>query len=170
MASSLANVSAFGLLTVDVRNDYVQTAVCKHDRLEYASVEKTFSELTGRAGEALDAEGFARAEHHFVRTVDLRYFGQAFEVRVNVPEGVVDADFADAVATSFHDAHRALYGYDFRDDTRQQVEWVNLRVTDRPIGLVLTTPRQTGGPERAAGPGFSGGCRRLSGRPGDERW
>jgi len=129
VAQNPGNVSAFGLLTVDVRNDYVQTAVCKHDRLEYASVEKTFGELTGRAGEALDAEGFARGDHHFIRTVDLRYFGQAFEVRVNVPEGVVDADFADAVATSFHDAHRALYGYDFRDDARQQVEWVNLRVT-----------------------------------------
>jgi N-methylhydantoinase A len=123
------NVSAFGLLTVDVRNDYVQTAVCKHDKLDYASVEKTFGELTGRAGTALDAEGFARGDHQYVRTVDLRYFGQAFEVRVNVPEGVVDAGFAHAVATSFHDAHRALYGYDFRDDARQQVEWVNLRVT-----------------------------------------
>ena len=31
--------------------------------------------------------------------------------------------------TRFHDEHRALYGYDFRDDPRQQVEWVNLRVT-----------------------------------------
>lgn len=129
VAQNPGNVSAFGLLTVDVRNDYVQTAVCRHDRLEYASVEKTFSELTGRAGEALDAEGFARADHQFVRTADLRYFGQAFEVRVNVPVGLVDADFADAVATSFHDAHRALYGYDFRDDSRQQVEWVNVRVT-----------------------------------------
>ncbi len=28
------NVSAFGLLTVDVRNDYVQTHVSRHDRLE----------------------------------------------------------------------------------------------------------------------------------------
>jgi len=129
VAQNPGNVSAFGLLTVDVRNDYVQTAVCRHDHLEYASVEKTFSELTGRAGEALDAEGFVRDAHQYVRTADLRYFGQAFEVRVNVPEGVVDADFADAVATSFHDAHRALYGYDFRDDARQQVEWVNLRVT-----------------------------------------
>ncbi|MHB1472189.1 MAG: hydantoinase/oxoprolinase family protein [Dermatophilaceae bacterium] len=144
VAQNPGNVSAFGLLTVDVRNDYVQTAVCRHDRLEYASVEKTFGELTGRAGEALDAEGFARADHHFVRTVDLRYFGQAFEVRVNVPEGGVDADFADAVATSFHDAHRALYGYDFRDDARQQVEWVNLRVTGigpitRPVLTEITT-------------------------------
>lgn len=123
------NVSAFGLLTVDVKNDYVQTSVCRHDQLEYTSVEKTFSELTGRAGDALDAEGFARADHRYTRTADLRYFGQAFEVRVSVPEGAVDACVADAVATSFHDEHRALYGYDFRDDARQQVEWVNLRVT-----------------------------------------
>jgi len=122
-------VSAFGLLTVDVKNDYVQTSVCKHDQLEHTSVEKMFSELAGRAGAALDAEGFARADHRYVRTADLRYFGQAFEVRVGVPEGAVDAEFADAVATSFHDAHRSLYGYDFRDDPRQQVEWVNLRVT-----------------------------------------
>ena len=144
------NVSAFGLLTVDVKNDYVQTAVCRHDRLEHASVEKTFGELTGRAGEALDAEGFARADHRYVRTADLRYFGQAFEVRVDVPDGVVDADLAGAVATSFHDAHRALYGYDFRDDPRQQVEWVNLRVTG--IGPItrpgLTADRQRPGRAR----------------------
>jgi N-methylhydantoinase A len=123
------NVSAFGLLTVDVKNDYVQTAVCRHDKLELASVEKILSELTGRAAAALDTEGFARNDHRYVRTGDLRYFGQAFEVRVSIPEGAIDAEVADAVATSFHDAHRALYGYDFRGDARQQVEWVNLRVT-----------------------------------------
>jgi len=122
-------VSAFGLLTVDVKNDYVQTAVCRSDRLDFALVEKTFGELTGRAGQTLDVEGFAPADHRYVRTVDVRYFGQAFEVRVSIPEGVVDTDFAETVATSFHDAHKALYGYDFRDDSRQQVEWVNLRVT-----------------------------------------
>ncbi|HEX8970435.1 hydantoinase/oxoprolinase family protein [Oryzihumus sp.] len=123
------NVSAFGLLTVDVKNDYVQTAVAKHTQLDLAGVEKTFAELTERAAEALDAEGFARADHRYVRTVDLRYFGQAFEVRVNAPEGAVDTGFAETVATAFHDAHKGLYGYDFRDDARQQVEWVNLRVT-----------------------------------------
>jgi N-methylhydantoinase A len=34
-----------------------------------------------------------------------------------------------AVAEAFHTEHRQLYGYDFADDPRQQVEWVNLRVT-----------------------------------------
>ncbi|MDR6862415.1 hydantoinase/oxoprolinase family protein [Phycicoccus sp. 3266] len=126
------NVSAFGLLTVDVKNDYVQTMVARHGSLDLAAVQKTFDELTDRAASALDAEGFPRDRHRYVRTVDLRYFGQAFEVRVPAPgggSGQVDAAYADAVADAFHAEHRALYGYDFAGDPTQQVEWVNLRVT-----------------------------------------
>ena len=123
------NVSAFGLLTVDVKNDYVQTAVARHDALDHAAVQKTFDELVGRAAKALDAEGFPRESHRYSRTVDLRYFGQAFEVRVAAPDASIDDAYAVAVADSFHAEHRALYGYDFRDDPTQQVEWVNLRVT-----------------------------------------
>ena len=37
--------------------------------------------------------------------------------------------YAAAVADTFHGEHRQLYGYDFRGDPTQQVEWVNLRVT-----------------------------------------
>jgi len=158
------NVSAFGLLTVDVKNDYVQTAVCRHDTLEHALVEKTLSELTGRAAAALDTEGFPRADHRYVATADLRYFGQAFEVRVGVPEGAIDSDLADAVALSFHDAHRALYGYDFRDDARQQVEWVNLRVTGigpitRPeLTLIATAEDSAQGSAERARTGTRGVC------------
>ena len=35
-----------------------------------------------QAAAALDREGFARAEHRYLRSADLRYVGQAFEVRV----------------------------------------------------------------------------------------
>ncbi|GAA2493978.1 hydantoinase/oxoprolinase family protein [Terrabacter carboxydivorans] len=123
------NVSAFGLLTVDVKNDYVQTSVARHHALDHAAVQKTFDDLTAKAASALDAEGFPREAHRYTRTVDLRYFGQAYEVRVAAPEGDVDEAYAAGVASRFHDEHRALYGYDFRDDPTQQVEWVNLRVT-----------------------------------------
>ncbi len=121
------NLSAFGLLTVDVKNDYVQTYVARHACLDTDLVARHFAALTARAAEALRAEGFADAEHRFVRTADLRYFGQAFEVRVGAADDP-DADL-DAVVTAFHDAHEQLYGYCFRDRPEQQVEWVNLRVT-----------------------------------------
>ncbi len=123
------NVSAFGLLTVDVKNDYVQTHVARHASLDHGAVEKILDELTAKAAAALDAEGFAREDHEYVRTVDLRYFGQAYEVRVPAGTGRVDEALATAVADRFHDEHRQLYGYDFRHDPTQQVEWVNLRVT-----------------------------------------
>jgi N-methylhydantoinase A len=123
------NLSAFGLLTVDVKNDYVQTAVARHARLDLAAVASTLQELQARAAATLDAEGFARQAHRYLRSADLRYYGQAFEVRVPVPDGRVDPAMADATVAAFHDAHERLYGYCFRDRPEQQVEWVNLRVT-----------------------------------------
>ena len=92
------NVSAFGLLTVDVKNDYVQTHVALADQLDAAEVAAMYDELSVRAGDALTKEGFPLDEHRFARTADLRYFGQAFEVRVPVPEGPVDAAALSAVA------------------------------------------------------------------------
>ncbi|HET9897585.1 MAG TPA: hydantoinase/oxoprolinase family protein [Streptosporangiaceae bacterium] len=123
------NVSAFGLLTVDVRIDHVRTAVRRHDSLDAEVVEGTFAGLSAEAADGLASQGFTADSWRLVRTADLRYFGQAFEVRVPVPSGPFDAGVAAGVAGAFHDAHRALYGYDFRSDARQHVEWVNLRVT-----------------------------------------
>lgn len=145
------NVSAFGLLTVDVKNDYVQTSVARHDGLDLGAVRATYDDLTQRAAQALEREGFPSTAHRFVRTADLRYLGQAYEVRVTAPDGEVDEAFATAVADAFHDQHRALYGYDFRGDPHQHVEWVNLRVTGvgpitRPDVRTIA-PRETGAPE-----------------------
>ena len=126
-------------------------------------VQGTFDDLTNRAAKALDAEGFPRPAHRYSRTVDLRYFGQAFEVRVAAPDGTVDDAYAAAVADAFHAEHRALYGYDFRHDPTQQVEWVNLRVTGvgpitRPVLRDLPA-RDSGSPTRES----------LSDLPGDDR-
>src|SRR3954470_11551508 len=123
------NVSAFGLLTVDVRNDYVQTVVSRHADLDLDRVQAGYADLEARAQDALDGEGFDRAVQRMQRTADLRYVGQAFEVRVPVGDGERDRAAAETVAQAFHAAHRRLYGYDFADDPRQAVEWVNLRVS-----------------------------------------
>src|SRR5690242_3823594 len=146
------NVSAFGLLTVDVRNDYVQTVVSKHVELDLDRVRAVFADLEGQARTALDGEGFDRGLQRMQRSADLRYVGQAFEVRVPVSDGELDAAAAEEVAQTFHAAHRQLYGYDFATDPRQAVEWVNLRVSGigpiRRPDLVELDPKD-GGTERA---------------------
>jgi len=123
------NLSAFGLLTVDVRIDYVQTAVQGHDQLDLGRLAGVYADLEGRASAALDAEGFPPEQRQLVRSADLRYAGQAYEVRVDAPGGVVGPAFAAAVAGAFHAAHEQLYGYSFAGRADQRVEWVNLRVT-----------------------------------------
>ena len=52
------NLSAFGLLTVDVRNDYVRTAVARHDRLDLTEVAKVLDQLTAEA----DAQNTVRSD------------------------------------------------------------------------------------------------------------
>ena len=95
-----------------------QTNVSLHEHLSGEQVAVIFDELTARAAKALDGEGFLAEEHRFARTVDLRYFGQAFEVRVAVPDGPFDQASLDEVARRFHAEHRGLYGDDFAEETR----------------------------------------------------
>src|SRR3712207_7678865 len=52
----------FRSLTVDVRNDYVQTVVARHADLDLDRVRAVYSGLEERARTALDGEGFPRQE------------------------------------------------------------------------------------------------------------
>ncbi|CAN5503070.1 hydantoinase/oxoprolinase family protein [soil metagenome] len=146
------NLSALGLLTVDVRNDYVQTLVQRHNDASPDELAAVFDSLESRAASALSNEGFDPADHVLVRSADLRYFGQAFEVRVTAPPGPVDDNFFADALVRFHDEHERLYGYCYRDDPMQTVEWVNLRATG--IGPITRpemreSPPGDGDPERA---------------------
>ncbi|TYB44625.1 hydantoinase/oxoprolinase family protein [Actinomadura chibensis] len=146
------NLSAFGLLTVDVKNDYVRTRVVRDAELDPALPAAIYAELEAEAAEALAREGFPPDRRRFARSADLRYYGQAFEVRVAAPAGPPDGAFRAEVVRRFHDAHEALYGYCHRDDPRHPVEWVNLRVSgigpiDRP--RLAERPPGDGDPSRA---------------------
>jgi N-methylhydantoinase B len=122
-------VSAFGLLTVDVRSDHVRTAIRRDDELDLTAVATSYAELADDALRTLAAEGFSADESQLARSADLRYAGQAYEVRVPAPAGDVDAGLTERVVAEFHRAHERLYGYSFAGRPDQAVEWVNLRVT-----------------------------------------
>jgi N-methylhydantoinase A len=130
------NVSAYGLLTVDVKNDYVRTFVTRD--LSPRSAAAVYAELEGQAAAALDREGFPRERHVYARSADLRYYGQAYEVRVAAPAGPIDDAWRADVLARFHTAHDRLYGYAYREDPRHAVEWVNLRVSG--IGPIARPP------------------------------
>jgi N-methylhydantoinase A len=138
--------SAFGLLIVDLRNDYVITDVQNASDFGPASTQERYQRLEQQALDALARHGVPPERQRLLRSADMRYQGQAYEVRVDMPGGTVDAATGKQAVEAFHLAHRRAYGYDYRG--KQQVEFVNLRVTG--LGLIdKPTLReiQPGGPD-----------------------
>ncbi len=125
--------SAYGLLLTDVRIDLVHTDVQREDQLDRTRVTAQFDELEARVRERLTVEGFVADTIKLSHFLDLRYGGQAYEVRVPVQDEHSDRGRAldDAIA-AFHVAHQDLYGYSYQG--REPVELVNVGVTG--LGLL----------------------------------
>lgn len=124
--------SAFGLLVVDLRNDYVLTKVQSEEDFDPATTQALYQRLEALATDALARHGVPAERTVLLRSADLRYHGQAYEVRIDVSDGAVTAELGRQIVEAFHQAHHSTYGYDYRG--RQQVEFVNLRVTG--LGLI----------------------------------
>jgi N-methylhydantoinase A len=126
------NVSAFGLLAVDLKDDYVTTLVRRHDEVDAGEVAGTFAPLESEAIASLLAQGVAEERVRLVRSVDVRYLGEAHEITVDARQPF---QAAEAVGR-FHDAHERIYGYAYREG--EVVEFVNWTVTG--VGLIERPP------------------------------
>jgi N-methylhydantoinase A len=146
------NVSALGLLAVDLKSDYVATVVQREDRFDPGPLNAAYERLLAVAERDLRSQGMPEERRRFVRAADLRYFGQAYEVRIEIPSGVVDDATLRQAVDGFHDAHERLYGYSYRGT--QLVEIVNVRVTgigviDKPLMAEAPTASGHAAPMRA---------------------
>ncbi|HEX6507466.1 MAG TPA: hydantoinase/oxoprolinase family protein [Chloroflexota bacterium] len=130
------NVSALGLLAVDLKSDYVATVVQREDRFDLPALEDAFARLETVAQRDLEDQGVETGRRRTIRSADIRYFGEAYELRVDLPASGLDEEVLRAAINRFHDAHQQLYGYTYRGT--QLVEIVNVRVT--AIGAIDKPP------------------------------
>ena len=145
---SPGNVSAFGLLAVDLKDDYVTTLVMRHDAVDGAAVESVLSELEEAARASLADQGVDPGRIALLRAVEARYLGEAHELSLAL-SGSFDA--AAAVA-AFHDAHERAYGYAYRSG--EVVEFVNWKVTG--LGLIDRPNLEPAAPPASARPDPAG--------------
>jgi N-methylhydantoinase A len=117
--------SAIGMLTADVRHDYVQTYITSTDNLDLNKLEALYNQLETEAASQLAAEGFKNDNAVLLRTADMRYSGQSFELGVSVPAGELKPEHIKAIEAQFHDMHMKQYGYQRPGET---IELVNLRL------------------------------------------
>ncbi len=121
-------LSTQGLLSSDIKNDYVRTLRQRQEGLDLAAFGTALSELENQAQAWLTAEGIAEPEQQLLRSADLRYANQGYEITVAVPVGTVGPETLEQTIAAFHDEHQRLYTY---ASPELPVEIVNLRVSAR---------------------------------------
>lgn len=117
--------SAFGMLSADVRHDYVKTYISPAVEADHKQVEGLFVEMEAQATDQLNREGFSGEAVILDRKVDMRYLRQAYELTVPLIKTPFSPEAALQLVRRFHDMHRHAYGY-ARDE--EPVEVVNLRL------------------------------------------
>lgn len=120
------NFSALGLLVAPVRYDAVQTYQAHGDQIDLEYLAEVYDRLQSEVAERLSDEGFSAEHSQFIRQADLRYYGQAYELTVDVPNGRVGEQTWQQIEERYHQAHEQAYGFSKMTDP---VELVNLRVS-----------------------------------------
>ena len=136
--------SAVGMLATDIRHEFVATRRLRLDGLAPATLEALFAEFLAEGEARLVRDGVPLAERRMVRSADLRYHGQSFELPVTVPPGpLAPADVA-RLRDEFHAMHERAYGYAAPEDA---VELVNVR-----LAAIGVTPKPRRAPLPEGGP------------------
>lgn len=78
---------AMGLLQSDVRQDYIQVFMRDLDGDVAQAALDGFAQLRARASDTLTREGFTGEQAAYRRALDLRYRGQQWDLRVELPNG-----------------------------------------------------------------------------------
>ena len=84
----------------------------------------------------------------------MRYAGQGFEIRVDLPLGVLGDDFASAAVAAFETAYKATYGYADSGAPVEAIDWYLIAtvpgIGDRgAVSKQLTAPHATAPTQRA---------------------
>jgi N-methylhydantoinase A len=119
-------LSTYGLLSTDLKNDYVQTCYQEGPQFDLGHIGALYADLERQALSWLQSEAVPTDAQRLVRSADLRYAHQSFELTCPLPSGELTPSSLEQLVRAFHHEHQRLYTYDLPNAS---VELVNLRVT-----------------------------------------
>jgi len=117
--------SALGLLVSATEHSAVRTFVREVDALKLADIETASRALEGEVMQAFAAEGHDVKRVELLRTAELRYVGQAYELPVTLAAGPIDLE---AMRSAFDAEHARTYGHSSPGDP---VDLISLKVMGR---------------------------------------
>ena len=118
--------SATGLVLSDIKADGVYTKLLTMEQVNPEILNDIYRKLDEEGVANLDKQDVPQENRLLIRTCDMRYFGQAFELSVPVPPGEIDEQVIADMIDAFHEMHRQAFGHCMKEDP---VEFVNYRVS-----------------------------------------
>ena len=138
--------SAVGLLEADNRIDAALTRVVRIRPDAAAEIAAVYEELEARVRADLARLGGAAAPK-WSRYAYMRYVGQGYERKVDLPGGPVDGDYPGKVGEAFVESYLRNFGFTDPDARIEAIDWC----------LVATVPGDRAAPRRFEGAGEAGG-------------
>lgn len=134
-------LSAFGMLTTDLRYDYTRSFTADLATLRLDDIRKMTAEMAEQGLQELRRQGVAQADISIDLAADMRYLDQIYEVTVPIPNlNLADGAIRDQWSANFHRRYEELYAYHQLD---QEIRLVTLRVTVTGLLAKTKLPRRT---------------------------
>jgi N-methylhydantoinase A len=114
--------SALGLLTAERKVDLGITRVMRLDPGKDEALRAAFAELEARVTAEARRMG-GKGDVAVLRSASMRYVGQGYELRVDLPSGPIGAGYAAAALRVFHDAYLREYGYNNPNASVEATDW-----------------------------------------------
>jgi len=147
--------SAFGFLLAPMSFDLSRSYITRLEELQWERLNSIYAELEAEGRELLLDAGVALPDMQFIRSADMRYAGQGFEISVVLPDGQYGPGQLEAFRRAFEKEYQGIYQ---RLCPEIPIEGVNWR-------LVATGPR----PQIGAGTWWSRGAALARAQKGRRR-
>jgi N-methylhydantoinase A len=106
-------LSAIGMLLTDAKEEFLLSRVSKLADIDGETYEGLFVDMERNGIARMKEAGFNDDKIVTRRAVDMRYTGQEFTLRLDLPEKVTAKDFKTNLAQRFTEMHELRYGHAF---------------------------------------------------------
>ncbi|WP_173934302.1 hydantoinase/oxoprolinase family protein [Chelativorans sp. Marseille-P2723] len=115
--------SAIGLLAADQKLDSSLTRLIPIEKGAESAIQEVFAGLEERLRLELEQVSPHGSPVVWKRSCSMRYRGQGYEIRVDLPDCVIDEGFMTAAREAFERAYSAQYGYTDAGASMDGVDW-----------------------------------------------
>ena len=115
--------SAFGFLLAPMAFDLGRSYITRLGDIQLDRLNTIFMEMEKKGLELLLDAGVLENDVRFIRSVDMRYVGQGFEINVPLPGGTFHQNHLEGFRTAFEKEYKRIYQRLCEDITIECVNW-----------------------------------------------